>query len=60
MFQMPLQVAIYLSGNPKPVLHTVQIMEKSNTINLPLESAPEKIVLDPNMWLLMEATVAKN
>lgn len=60
MFQMPLQVAIYLSGNPKPVLHTVQIMEKSNTINLPVESAPEKIVLDPNMWLLMEATVAKN
>ena len=60
VFQMPLQVAMYLPGNPKPLVQTVQIVEKSNTINLPVESAPEKIVLDPNTWLLMEATVVKN
>ena len=53
-FKMPVQMAIY-SGNSKPIIKTFQVNEKQNEFTIPLDSAPESIVFDPDNWVLMEA-----
>jgi aminopeptidase N len=58
-FRMPVQLAIHLPGNKPPLMKTVEVVEKTNTFTLSVDSDPEKIVLDPNTWLLMDAAFGK-
>jgi aminopeptidase N len=59
LFQMPLQIGIYLPGNTQPLMKTVDVKEKKNQFAVAVDSAPDKIVLDPNSWVLMDATFVK-
>ncbi len=59
LFKMPIQVAVYLQGDSAPLIHTVQLNEKSNVFTLPVASAPEKVLLDPDAWVLMESSFVK-
>jgi aminopeptidase N len=56
---MPIQFAIHLPGSKETLVKTFQLTAKSNVFILPLEVAPEKVILDPDLWLLMDATFAK-
>lgn len=58
LFKLPVQLAIY-SGEGKPVIETLQVNEKRNEFILPVDRAPTNIVLDPNNWVLMDATWGK-
>lgn len=58
LFKMPVQLAIY-SEQGEPVMKTLQVNEKQNEFRLPVDRAPTNIVLDPNHWLLMDATWVK-
>ena len=59
LFTMPVQVGVYSKGQPAPAIARVQLSAKSNvfTINAPTE--PEDVRLDPNLWVLMDATFEK-
>ncbi len=59
LFTMPVQVGMYSKGQPAPAMERVQMSAKSNvfTINAPTE--PEDVRLDPNLWVLMDATFHK-
>ncbi len=59
MFKMPLQVGIYLPGESKPIIKTLEVDEKTNAFSLPMEVSPDKVVLDPHSWVLMESTFVK-
>ena len=59
LFKMPVQVAIYLPNQPKPLVKTIQINEKENVFTTSVESQPEKILLDPDSWVLMDAEIKK-
>jgi aminopeptidase N len=59
LFKMPIQFAIHLPGSKDTLVKTFQLTAKSNVFILPLEVAPEKVILDPDLWLLMDATFAK-
>ncbi|MCZ6710824.1 MAG: M1 family metallopeptidase, partial [Gammaproteobacteria bacterium] len=54
-FQMPVQVGIYYDGEPQPQIETLHVNETDNSFTITLDRAPTKVVLDPNIWVLMEA-----
>ncbi len=58
-FAMPLQVAIYAAGNPTPTITTVQLSEASHELRIPAAQRPDRVVLDPNHFVLMESTFAE-
>lgn len=59
VFNMPIEVLV--TGKDGKTLHrqTVQLADKPVTATLPLTEEPERLVLDPDSWVLMEATVTK-
>jgi aminopeptidase N len=59
MFKMPMQIAIYVTGKKQPAIETVNVNGKTNVFSIPMETMPEKIVIDPNSWVLMDASVTK-
>jgi hypothetical protein len=56
---MPLEVSIYGSRNQKPEIKRVQVNEKTNTFIFPVDFEPEKLVLDSNFLVFMEASFTK-
>lgn len=54
-FKMPLEVGIYGPEKQQQLLKKLEVNEKSKVFTIPLDFVPEKIVLDPNCWVLMEA-----
>ncbi len=59
MFKMPVQVGLYFSHNKQPMIKTIQVNAKANAFTFPVDAEPEKLILDPNSWVLMEVVVTK-
>ncbi len=55
LFKMPVEIAVYYPGQAKPQIEVVNAGSKSNTFSIKVSAEPEKVVLDPNTWLLMDA-----
>lgn len=55
---MPMEVAIH-DGTGAPTLHTIRLTDRVQRVRLPAPAAPERVVLDPQRWVLMEATIAR-
>lgn len=60
LFMMPIPVAIHFPGTQQPLMKTVDVKERTNVITIPVESNPERIVLDPGSWVLMDASFGKS
>jgi aminopeptidase N len=60
LFEMPLEVGLYLEGQDRPQIEVIQINKKSNVFNINVDSEPDKITLDPNTWVLMDAEFRKS
>lgn len=58
-FKMPLEIAVYYPGQAKPQIETVQVDAKSNLFNIKSTKEPEGVILDPNMWILMDSEFKK-
>jgi aminopeptidase N len=59
LFTMPIQVAVYTAGNAVPTLTTVEISGATHEFRIPAPARPERVVLDPNHVVLMEAQFAE-
>lgn len=55
LFSMPLQVAIYTEGSATPTITTVQLDRATQEFTI-ASARPVRVVLDPQQWVLMEAT----
>jgi aminopeptidase N len=55
LFKMPLEIGVYFEGAAHPEIKRVQVDEKNNVFMIDAADEPASIVLDPNMWVLMEA-----
>ncbi len=59
LFIMPMEIAVYSKGQPSPVIERVRVNAKSNVFTINAASEPEDVRLDPNLWVLMDATFEK-
>lgn len=59
LFKMPLEVDVYYPGQPKPKTEKLFANAKSNVFYLDVTAEPERVVLDPRMWVLMDADFGK-
>ncbi|WP_117884619.1 M1 family metallopeptidase [Aureibaculum luteum] len=59
LFKMPLEISIYYRDKQKPSIETLQVNEKTNTFFIDTDIEPENIMLDPNMWVLMDSEFKK-
>ena len=59
LFTMPVQVGMYSKGQPAPAMERVQMSAKSNVFTIHAPTEPEDVRLDPNLWVLMDATFHK-
>ena len=60
IFKMPIEIAVYYPGQVRPQIQTVQADSKSNVFSINVAGEPDKVVLDPNMWILMDADFRKS
>lgn len=58
-FTMPLDIAVHLAGQAVPSMHRVQLTAQRNVFTIDAPSEPTDVRLDPNLWVLMEASFAK-
>lgn len=58
-FSMPIEIAIYYPGRPQPEIRKVIVDSKSNRFTISVSREPEKVILDPNMWVLMDSEFSK-
>ncbi len=59
-FKMPMEIGIYHANQSKPQIEIVQVNAKSNTFTIKLSKEPEKVMLDPNIWILMDSDFKKS
>jgi aminopeptidase N len=59
LFKMPLEIGIYGTSDKQQVIKTISVDKKSDIFTFPIDFTPEKVVLDPNYWVLMEADFSK-
>lgn len=59
LFKMPVQIGLHFSDG-KTKIETLTVNEKTNVFTLKVDSAPEQIILDPNNWVLMDASFKKS
>lgn len=54
-FRMPVQLGIYVEGNSEPRIEILNVDHMSNRFTISVDREPAAVVLDPNMWVLMDA-----
>jgi aminopeptidase N len=59
LFKMPLEVGIYYPNQTQPQIQRIEMDVKSKVFSLKVTEEPEKVVLDPNTWVLMDADFTK-
>ena len=59
LFTMPVEVAVHYKGQPVPTMQRVQLKAKANVFMIDAPTEPEDVRLDPNHWVLMEATFGR-
>jgi len=57
VFDLPLEMNYYTKGNATPKLIKVQFNKKEQSFTFPLNTAPDKIVVDPNNKLLSSINI---
>jgi aminopeptidase N len=59
LFTMPVEVAVHFKGQAVPTIQRVQLNAKANVFTIDAATEPEDVRLDPNLWVLMEATFGR-
>lgn len=59
LFTMPIELGVYTKGQPVPAIERVRVAARSNTFTISTPTAPDSVRLDPNLWVLMDATFTK-
>ncbi len=59
LFDMPLEVGIYVEGEAGPRIERIVMKEREARFEFAVDGKVEKLVLDPNVWVLMEKEAGK-
>ena len=55
-YRLPLEIGITVPGTPAMKVEKVELRQGQQKFSIPVASAPTAVVLDPNTWVLMNAT----
>ncbi len=58
-FRMPVEIGVYFPGEDAPRIEVLELNRRENSFTLALDTAPRNVVLDPEVWVLMEAHFEK-
>lgn len=58
-YRLPLEVGVTLPGAASPKIENVQFTQKQQRVEIAADQPPASVELDPNVWLLIDAKVAK-
>ena len=56
VYRMPLDIGIVGAGATPMRVERIELTERRQTFTIAADSAPASVRLDPNTWMLMEAT----
>lgn len=59
LFKMPVQVAVYYSDREQPIMHTLLLNDRTAVLKIATDAEPDKVILDPDSWVLMDAMFSK-
>jgi len=59
LFDMPLEVGIYFEGEKAPQIEQIHMHEQAASFTFPINKKVEKVVLDPNNWVLKEKKIER-
>ena len=54
VYQTPLDIGIVKDRNAGPTIETVQLERRDQSFTIKLDREPAEVLLDPNVWLLMD------
>ncbi len=55
-FRMPMDIAIHVAAEEAPRMERLTVSATDSVFTIDLDVMPERVVLDPNIWVLMEAS----
>lgn len=58
-FDLTIPIAVAVDGVARPRRETIRVSERAQTVRIPLDKAPREVVLDPDLWVLMDATLSR-
>lgn len=58
-FKMPIEIAVYYPGQTKPQFQKVNADARSNIYSINVSGEPERVIIDPNTWILMDLDFKK-
>jgi len=58
-FDMPIEIGLATADRPAPRVERVRLNERRQRFTIAAETEPSAVTLDPNVWLLMDGTVAR-
>jgi hypothetical protein len=64
LYQMPIEVAIAVmrtpaTATPVQTIQVMQLREQHQVFTFPSEAEPVSVTLDPNAWIMMQATFGR-
>lgn len=59
LFTMPLEIGVYAKGQAVPAIERVRLTARSNVFTIMAVTPPDSVRLDPNLWVLMDATLER-
>jgi aminopeptidase N len=59
-YRMPMEVGVAADSAGAPMrIERIEMTKKTQRFSIPADHAPSDVVLDPNVWMLMQATFGK-
>ncbi len=58
-FRLPIEVAVVVTGEPRPRSERIDVRQAKQTFTIALEKPPKALTLDPRTYVLMDAEVAR-
>jgi aminopeptidase N len=58
VFRVPMQVAVRTPGKAPDVV-TIELRESRTDVSIPCPAEPDQVTLDPDTWVLMEASLTR-
>ena len=57
LYKMPLELGVIYANQTRPKIEKINVTGKSNVFTFKAAEPPKELVLDPNIWVLMDATL---